>query len=156
MQGDLRVIEHLNGYLQIELAGYAQYLLAAQACADWGYRRLHEKQMAYAREEIEHAARITRRIVFLEGSPVPQAARAPAPALPVAEQLRRDHELVKHAIDHLQGAIAWCERQGDAGTRALFEEMLVDEESHLDWLETQLDVIGRIGMAEYLQEQGIG
>ncbi|MEB2344553.1 MAG: bacterioferritin [Deltaproteobacteria bacterium] len=156
MQGDRRVIDHLNAYLQIELAGYAQYLQAAQACAAWGYRRLHEKQMEYSREEIEHAARITRRIVFLEGSPQPQAARAPVPATPVAEQLRRDHELVKHAIDHLQGAIACCEEQRDEGTRTLFEEMLVDEESHLDWLETELRAIRAIGVERYLQEQRIG
>lgn len=155
MQGDPRVVDHLNRYLQIELAGYAQYLLAAQACADWGYQRLHEKQMAYAREEIEHAARITRRIVFLDGTPEPRPAREPAPAPPVAEQFRRDHELVSQAIVHLQEAIAYCEQQHDGGTRALFEEMLVDEESHLDWLETQLDVIERIGLEDYLQEQRI-
>lgn len=156
MQGDRSVIDRLNTYLQIELAGYAQYLLAAQACADWGYRRLHEKQLAYSHEEIEHAARITRRIVFLEGSPEPRAARAPTPAAPVAEQLERDHALVKHAIDHLQEAIACCERQADGGTRELFEEMLVDEESHLDWLEMQLHVIREIGVERYLQEQRIG
>lgn len=156
MQGDRRVIDDLNAYLQIELAGYAQYLLAAQAAAHWGYRRLHEKQMEYSREEIEHATRITGRIVFLEGSPEPRPARAPSPATPVADQLRRDQELVQHAIDHLQQAIARCEELGDDGTRALFEEMLVDEESHLDWLETQLRAIRAIGVERYLQEQRIG
>lgn len=153
MKGDAKVIDNLNKYLQIELTGHKQYMLAAGMCANWGYRRLHEVQEAYSREEIEHAAKITRRIFFLEGVPVPKDARTVSPCGSVADQLKLDHELVAHAIEHLQGAVEHCFSCGDAGTREIFEEMLEDEETHIHWLEAELTQIDQIGLQNYLSEQ---
>ena len=153
MQGDARVIELLNGYLQIELTGYNQYLVAAAACDNWGYPRLRDRQRAYVSEETEHAGRILHRILYLEGKPVPSDAGEIVVASSVEDQLRRDEALVRRAIVHLQGAIDYCASHGDAGSRDLLEEMLVDEEHHLDWLEIQLRLIGSLGVENYLQEQ---
>ncbi len=153
MKGDATVIENLNKYLQIELTGHKQYMVSAGVCANWGYRRLHEKQEAYSLEEIEHAAKITRRILFLEGDPIPKDAREVKACASIPEMLKKDFELVAYAIEHLQGAIEHCLSCSDAGTRELFEEMLVDEEEHIDWLEAELELIEQVGVANYLQEQ---
>lgn len=153
MQGDARVIEFLNGYLQIELTGYKQYLVAAAACENWGYHRLRDRQREYVKEEMEHAGRILHRILFLEGVPAPSDAGEIVVASSVEQQLRRDEALVRRAIVHLRAAIDHCSAQSDAGSRELLEEMLVDEEHHLDWLEIQLRLIASLGLDGYLQEQ---
>lgn len=153
MQGDARVIELLNGYLQIELTGHKQYLLAAAACTHWGLKRLQQTQAAYAREETEHAEHILQRILLLEGVPEPTDAAVVSQAGSVEEQLRRDEALVTRAILYLRDAVLHCQRCGDEGSRALFLEMLVDEEHHLDWLEQQLELIARLGAPAYLQQR---
>lgn len=153
MQGDAGVIERLNGYLQIELTGHKQYLLAAAACAHAGLGRLREAQTAYVHEETAHAERILQRILLLGGVPVPTDLGVAAPAATAEEQLRRDEALVARAIDYLRGAVAYCASVGDEGSRALLLEMLVDEEQHLDWLEQQLRLIATLGAPAYLQQQ---
>ncbi|CAG0966385.1 bacterioferritin [Myxococcaceae bacterium] len=153
MRGDARVIELLNGYLQIELCGYKQYLVAAAAAENWGYDRLRDRQREYVKEEMEHAGRILHRILYLEGTPVPSDAGEIVVASSIEDPLRRDEALVRRAIVHLRGAIDHCTEQGDAGTRELLEEMLVDEEHHLDWLEIQLRLVASLGLDGYLQEQ---
>ncbi len=153
MKGDAKVIDYLNEYLQIELTGHKQYMLAAAMCANWGYRRLQDKQEEYSREETTHAARIAQRIFFLEGLPKVSDARAVAPIDSVEAQIKKDQELVRHAIARLREAVDYCIKQADGGTRQLFEEMLVDEESHLDWLEAELTLMDQVGLQNYLAEQ---
>jgi bacterioferritin len=153
MKSDPRVIEHLNGYLQIELTGYQQYLLAAAMAGHWGYGALLERQSAYVREEVEHAGRILRRILFLGGTPDLATVAKVTPPPAIEAQLREDHELVSRAIAYLRDAVGVARQAGDDTSRALFEEMLVDEEEHLRWLEEQLKLIAQIGLAGYLQQQ---
>jgi bacterioferritin len=153
MKGNARVISDLNIYLQIELTGHKQYMLASGVCANWGYRRLHERQEAYSREETEHAAKITRRILFLGGEPNVKDARDVKMTPSIQDQLEQDRGLVADAIEHLESAVEHCVSCGDGGSRALFEEMLIDEEEHIDWLEAQLTLIEQVGVAHYLQEQ---
>jgi bacterioferritin len=154
MQGDAGVIERLNGYLQIELTGHKQYLLAAAACAHAGLGRLREAQTAYVHEETAHAERILQRILLLGGR-----ARAHRPGRGGAgghgpkSSSGRDEALVGRAIDYLRGAVAYCASVGDEGSRGLLVEMLIDEEQHLDWLEQQLRLIATLGAPAYLQQQ---
>lgn len=153
MKGDPRVIEHLNGYLQIELTGFQQYLLAAAIAGRWGYGALYERQSAYVREETDHSGKILRRILFLEGTPDMATVAKVTPPPSIEAQLRKDHELVSRAIVYLRGAIGVARQASDDTSRALFEEMLVDEEEHLHWLEEQLTLIAQVGLAGYLQQQ---
>ncbi len=153
MKGQARVIGFLNDYLQIELAGHKQYLLAAATFDRWGLGKLREAQQAYAREETEHAAVILRRILFLEGAPNLADACAVRSPASVEEQLRRDQALVTRAIVHLREAVTYAAAVKDDGSRVLFERMLVDEEKHLHWLEVQLGLLGGLGEKHYLQSQ---
>lgn len=150
MKSAAAVVQLLNDYLRIELTGHKQYLLAAAQCANWGYERLRVRQEEYAREETTHAARVARRVLFLEGAPEVADLRPVVALASVRVQLEQDHELVSHAIAHLRGAVGICAGEGDADTRRLFEEMLVDEEAHLHWLETQLGLLRELGPQHYL------
>ncbi|GMU61073.1 MAG: hypothetical protein AMXMBFR34_28360 [Myxococcaceae bacterium] len=153
MQGDRRVIEDLDGYLQIELTGHKQYLLAGAVFERWGLSRLRDAERAYAQEETAHAAVILHRLLLLGG--VPHLADVGPVTVPTSarEQLERDQSLVTRAILHLKDAIGRAQAAGDAGSRELLEEMLVDEEKHLDWLEQQLHLHGSLGEKKYLQAQ---
>jgi bacterioferritin len=153
MKTDAKVIEYLNEYLGIELTGHRQYMLAAAAANRWGYARMEEKQEAYVREESEHALRIARRILFLEGVPVLGPLGTIDVASSVDDQLRKDHGLVSRAIVRLREAVTHCIQVRDDGTRELLTEMLVDEESHLHWLESQLTLVDQLGLQSYLQQQ---
>lgn len=153
MKGDARVIELLNGYLQIELTGHKQYLLAAAVFQRWGLEKLAEAQKAYAAEETAHAAVLLRRILWLEGVPALTDASPVAPPASAEEQLRRDLALVTRAILHLRGAVTHALAVADDGSAELFEKMLVDEEEHLDWLERQLGLFGSLGEKLYLASQ---
>lgn len=153
MKGQPRVIQLLNEYLRIELTGHKQYLLWSAMCANWGYEKLRAAQEAYSHEETAHSARVVRRILFLEGTPELHAAASVAPVAGVREQLEADHALVSRAIAQLRGAVTVCMEEADGVTRNFFEEMLVDEEKHLDWVETELSLIEQLGLQLYLQQQ---
>ncbi|MBI2389221.1 MAG: bacterioferritin [Deltaproteobacteria bacterium] len=153
MQGDTKVIGFLNRYLRTELTGHKQYLLHSRRCAKWGYGKLAHKQLEYSHEESSHAAKLLDRILLLEGTPELEDLRAIAQKPSVEEQLRLDVDLVTSAIVLLREAILAARAALDDGTAALFEEMLVDEEHHLDFLEIQLSLIGQLGAAPYLQQQ---
>lgn len=153
VKGSDRVVDYLNRYLQIELTGHKQYLLAAGVCARWGYHRLRDAQAAYAEEESRHAARLVHRILYLEGTPaLRDAAEVTLPAS-IADQVQRDRALVGRAIALLTEAIACSAELADHGSFELFTEMLVDEEHHMDWLEEQATLIDQLGLASYLQQQ---
>jgi len=169
MKSDEKVISFFNRYLQIELTGHKQYLLHGAKCKDWGFTRLAEKQLDYAQEETQHAAKIMQRLLFLEGEPALQDARVIEVKDSVPEQLALDKALVQQAIDLLREAVSWCEQQRDAvlddtpmhkavryalNQRKALERFLEDgrlEEHHLHWLEQQHFLIGSVGLENYLQ-----
>lgn len=153
MRGDAKVVAHLNEYLSFELTGHRQYLIHAGMCRHWGFERLAQIQDAYWAEEIQHAAKVIARILFLDGAATPRELRPIAGAASVPEQLTLDRTLVMQAMDHLQGAIADCERLGDYVSRDLLVEMRDDEERHLHWLDTEIALIDKLGLKNYLQSQ---
>lgn len=153
MKGDEKVISYLNQYLRIELTGHKQYLLNSRISDNWGLEQLKEKQFDYSAEETQHAARLMERILFLEGEPETEDHKKIKASNSVENQLDLDRELVTFAVNLLRDAIECCTTQRDEVSRELLEEMLADEEEHLDWLEIQLDLIGKVGVQKYLQSQ---
>lgn len=153
MHGDVAVQDYLNRYLSIELTGHKQYLLHAGLCRKMGYYRLAEQQQAYSEEETSHAAGLLARLLFLCGIPTMEDVRPLQVEMAVPAQLRLDHMLISRAIDLLREAVAHCTKVNDPVSRDLFVTMLADEEEHLHWVATQLDVINTMGLANYLQSQ---
>lgn len=153
MKGDPQVISYLNQHLAVELTGFKQYLLHSQVCEDQGLHRLKEIQHHYSVDETNNAAKLLQRIFFLEGQPVMEAARKVAFSVTVVEQLERDLDLVGHAISLLRISIPECESRRDYVSRELLQELLDDEEKHFHWLETELGLIERMGLQNYLQSQ---
>lgn len=153
MKGNQEIIELLNEYLAIELTGHRQYLRNSRACKHWCFGRLASIQYDYSLEEMEHAAALIDRILFLEGDPAVDTPTRLEPAGSAIEQLQQDLALVGRACSQLRGAISHSEALGDFASRDLFLVMLKDEEEHIDWLETELDLAERIGAENYLQSQ---
>jgi bacterioferritin len=153
MKGNASVIDALNEVLTAELTGINQYFVHGRMCENWGYLRLWEKLRAESIDEMKHADKLIERVLFLEGIPNVQRLGKINIGENVPEQLRSDLGLEKDAIDRLNRTIELCRNAGDQGTRHLLEEMLVSEESHLNWIETQLSLIEELGAATYLAEQ---
>ncbi len=153
MKGDPQVIAYLNQYLTIELTGHKQYFLHSRMCEQWGLPRLQEIQHNYSGEEIRHAERILKRILFLEGQPTLNDCRSVEIRSTVEAQLKLDLELVTLAAQMLREACAYCLSKKDNVSEQLFKEMLADEERHTLWLETQLALIQKVGLPNYLQSQ---
>lgn len=151
MKSDAQIIEALNEYLAFELTGHKQYLLHGSLCRHWGFEKLAATQLAYSEEETRHAGEIMARILLLDGVPSMEERRAPVGGQTVREQLENDVRLVSDAIDHLRATIGVCEKARDYVSRDLLGTMLADEELHLDWLETELELIGKVGQENYLQ-----
>lgn len=151
MQGDPKVIEHLNTVLGNELIAINQYFLHAKMYEDWGFKELAEHERAESIDEMKHAERLTERILFLEGLPNLQDLGKLLIGENTEEMLRCDLKLEMMARADLNQAIAWCESVSDFQSRELFEDILEAEEEHIDWLETQLDLIGKVGIQNYLQ-----
>jgi bacterioferritin len=153
MQGNPKVIEVLNQGLTIELTAINQYFCQSKLCKNWGYHKLAKKHYAEALGEMKHAEQLIDRIIFLEG--IPEIARYDVIRVgtDVKEQFENDLALEKHGVDHYNQAIDVCAGLKDAGSRELLEHILVDSEEHVDWLETQLDLIAALGLQNYLAEQ---
>ncbi len=151
MKGDAKVIEFLNKVLKNELTAINQYFLHARMFRNWGLTRLDEKEYEESVDEMKHADRIIERILFLEGLPNLQDLGRLRIGENTAEVLSADLALEHDAIPDLRDAIAYCEQSGDYVTRALFVEILESEEEHVDWLETQLELIERVGLENYQQ-----
>ena len=152
MQGDARVIEMLNEQLTSELTAINQYFLHAKMQENWGYTKLAAHTRAESIEEMTHAERLTDRILFLEGLPNYQRLLALRVGQTVREQFESDMAIEVEVIDRLRPAIAYCEEVGDHTSKRLFEEILADEEHHIDYLETQLDLIGQLGEPLYIAQ----
>lgn len=153
MKGDAKVIAALNEILTGELTAINQYFLHAKMCKNWGFKKIGHKIYKESIDEMKHADVLTERILFLEGLPNLQKLDKLNIGENVKEQLESDLALEYRAIPRLRKAIELCWDAGDHGTRDLLEKILVSEEEHADWLETQLGVIKDIGLQNYLSQQ---
>jgi bacterioferritin len=147
------IIDLLNQMLTIELTAVNQYFVQAEMCANWGYGRLHQVLRERSIDEMRDAEALIKRILFLEGMPNMQRLGPVRVGENVVEHLQLDLESEQHAIATLTNAIEHCARVGDFATRGIFEEMVREEETHADWLETQLETIRQIGLERYLSQQ---
>jgi bacterioferritin len=150
MQGDPGVIELLNEVLTAELTAVNQYFIHAKMQADWGYRKLAAYTRHESIDEMKHAEVLIERILYLDGVPNMQRYFPVIVGETVKEQLEKDLELEHVAIGRLNRGIAQCVAVGDNGSRELLEGILVSEEEHTDWLETQLETIAQVGEALWL------
>ena len=153
MKGDVKIIAALNDILTTELTAINQYFLHAKMCKNWGFHKIGDKIYAESIDEMKHASVLTDRILFLEGLPNLQKLGKLRIGENVQEQLESDLALELEAIPRLRLAIELAYDLSDHGTRDLLEKILVSEEEHADWLETQLSVIKDIGLPNFLAQQ---
>jgi len=153
MKGNEKILETLNELLADELTAINQYMVQSEMCADWGYEKLHEAIEKRAVDEMKHAEKLIGRILFLEGKPVVSSLNKINIGATVDDQHGNDHEAEEMAIKAYNDAIKLAVEVGDNGSRDLLEEILEDEEKHIDWIESQLDQIQQMSLQGYLGEQ---
>jgi len=153
LKGDNKTIEHLNKVLKNELTAINQYFLHARVLKDWGLAHLASHEHDASMDEMRHADLLIQRILFLEGLPNLQDLGKLLIGENVREILECDLKLENQAHPDLKEAVAYCENAGDYVSRELFEKILASEEEHIDWLETQLELLERVGLENYQQSQ---
>lgn len=153
MNGSPKVIEFLNEALTAELTAINVYFAASKISDNWGWSKLAEKYREESMEEMHDAEKLIDRILLLDGHPNLQRYGNVLLGETVLEQLNIDRQLEQNAVDMYRRGVALCLDEGDPGTRELLEELVVGEEEHLDWIDTQLKVIEDIGIELYLQSQ---
>jgi len=153
MKGDRKVIEFLNRVLRNELTAINQYFLHSRIFKDWGLTGLGDYEFQEAVDEMKHADALIERTLFLEGLPNLQDIGKLRIGEHTQEMLECDLALEMEAIPDLREAVEYCESCKDYVSRDLFDSILESEEEHVDWLETQLDLIARIGIENYQQSQ---
>ncbi len=150
MKGDAKVIEYLNKALYNELTAINQYFLHAKMLKNWGFNELAKHEYEESIDEMKHADKLSERILFLDGLPNFQALGKLRIGETPREILECDLALEQDAVPLLREAIKYCETVADYVSRKLLADILDSEEEHIDWLETQLSVIERIGEPNYL------
>jgi len=153
VRADDDIIEVLNEVLTAELTAINQYFIHAKMCENWGYERLGSKIREESIDEMRHAEKIVDRILYFDGMPNMQRLFPLKVGETVAEQFRNDLDVEIAAIERLNRGVALAVERTDNGSRELLAGILVDEEQHADWLETQLAAIAQLGEANYLAQQ---
>ncbi|MYJ41527.1 MAG: bacterioferritin, partial [Acidimicrobiaceae bacterium] len=146
MQGSPEIIEFLNEALGAEVTAINQYFVNSKVCEDWGWTRLAAKMREESIEEMHDAEKLMDRILYLDGLPRLESLSSVRAGKTVEEQMENDRQLEVSAIDRYRRGVALAEEHGDVGTRELLEHLLVGEEEHLDWIETQQTMIADIGI----------
>ena len=153
MKGDPQVLELLNAVLTAELTAVNQYFIHAKMCANWGYMDLAAYTKAESIDEMRHAEQMIDRILFLEGVPNMQRYFKIKVGKSVKEQFENDLALEVEAVKRLNNGVKKCVEVGDNTSRQILEKILAEEEHHIDWLETQLQLIASIGAERYLSQK---
>ncbi|MGE3313953.1 MAG: bacterioferritin [Planctomycetaceae bacterium] len=153
MQGKQTVIDALNAGLTIELTAINQYFVQSKMCRNWGLNRLADKHYRESIGEMKHAEMLIDRIIFLEG--VPEIARYDVIRVgtTIPEQFENDLQLETKGVRTYNEAIALCIKESDGGSHELLAKILVESEEHVDWLESQIDLISKVGLENYLITQ---
>ncbi len=153
MKGKAEVLDVLAEMLKEELGAISQYLLHAEMCNNWGYKRLYAQIKKESIGEMKHAEKLIERILFLEGTPNLNDLPRLNIGKDIKQQLQNDLALEKSAVAAYNDAIKSCEKLGDYGSSEMLEEILKDEEGHVDFIETQLGLIQQLGLENYLAQQ---
>ena len=153
MKAEKTVIKHLNTILTNELTAINQYFLHARMFKNWGLDELNEKEYKESIDEMKHADDLIERILFLEGLPNVQSLNKVMIGEDVGEALKCDLGIELEGRKDLQNAIQHCEKVKDYVSRDLLVSIMESEEEHIDWIETQIELISKVGLANYLQSQ---
>jgi bacterioferritin len=153
MKGNEKIIAHLNARLAEELTAINQYMVHAEMCDNWGYKKLAEAIEKRAIGEMKHAEKLISRILFLDGRPIVSNLNNIFIGAEVPKMHDNDHGAELGAIQAYNESIRLATELGDNNTKALLESILKDEEDHIDWIEAQLDEIKQIGVHNYLAQQ---
>ena len=153
MKGNEKILEHLNLRLAEELTAINQYMVHSEMCDNWGYERLHKAIEKRAIDEMKHAEKLISRILFLEGRPIVSDLNKIHIGAEVPKMHQNDWSAEEGAIKGYNESIRLAVEVGDNGSRELLEDILEEEEEHIDWLEAQLDQIKQMGPQNYLVEQ---
>jgi bacterioferritin len=153
MKGDKTVIQYLNKQLKNELSAINQYFLHSRMLRHWGLNKLGKHEYEESIGEMKHADRLIERVLMLDGLPNLQDLHKLLIGENVPEILKCDHTLESSAQETVKEAMAYCESVRDFVSRDLFQDILNDTEEHIDWLETQIELVDQVGLQNYLQSQ---
>ncbi len=153
MKGNEKVLEALNSLLADELTAVSQYIVHAEICDNWGYKKLHDLSQKRAIDEMKHAEKLITRILFLEGAPIVSDLRKMSITMSIAKQFEHDLGLELGAVKAYNDAIAICNKVDDGATKELLEHILMDEDRHVNEIEEKSDQLKQMGEGVFLSVQ---